>query len=69
VKTIFAAAVLEGAAILLLIAHLVEDSPLSLGVAIVLIVVLAAHFPTESRVDGWIEDQTRLLDEERQVDG
>jgi hypothetical protein len=69
VKTIVAAAILEGAAFFSLIAHLVEHSPLSLYAAIVLIVALAAHFPTQARVDGWIDDQTRLLDEERQLDG
>jgi hypothetical protein len=68
-RTILAAAILEGAAFLLLIAHLVEHSPLSLAAAIVLIVVLAAHVPTQSRVDRWIEDQTRLLNEERQLAG
>lgn len=68
-KTIIAAAILEGAALFSLIAHIVERSPLSLGAAIVLIVMLAAHFPTQSRVGRWIDDQTRLISEERQLAG
>ncbi len=64
-RTIMAAALLEGAVLMLLVAYLVEGSALSLGFAVVLIAALAAHFPTASGAAAWVEDQARLLDEER----
>jgi hypothetical protein len=64
-RTIVAAAILEGAVFLLLIAYLVERWPLSLAFAVVLLVALAALFPTHSRAAGWMQEQMRLLDEER----
>ena len=64
-RTILSAAFLEGAAVLLLVAYLVERSPLSAILATALIIALAAHFPTAARAAEWIQEQTRLLDEER----
>jgi hypothetical protein len=64
-KTILAAAILEGAVFLLLVAYLVEHAPMSLMLAVLLIVALALHLPTYSQVEGWIQDQTRLLREEQ----
>ena len=64
-RTILAAAVLEGAIFFLLVVYLSERSALSLALAVVLIIILAAGFPTVSRVSGWFEEQSRLLDEER----
>jgi hypothetical protein len=64
-RTIAAAAILEGAVFLLLLAYLFERSPVSLVFVIVLIVALVAHIPTRSRAEGWVEEQMRLLDEER----
>ena len=69
VRTIIVAVILEGPVFFLLVAHMLEHSPLSLVLAVVLILALAAQFPTHSRVDRWIEDQTRLLNEERQLAG
>lgn len=66
-STIVSAALLEGAAFFALIAYILEQSPLSLIVAIVLIVGLAFYMPTRSRAVHWIEDQLRLLQEERQL--
>ncbi len=66
-RTIIAAAALEGAIFFLLVAFLVEHSPLGLMVAVVLIIALAALFPTRSWADRWIADQMRLLDEQRQL--
>jgi hypothetical protein len=67
VRTILAAAMLEGAAFLFLVAYMVERTPHSVVFAIILIVALAAHFPTASRAEGWIQHQIRLLDEERSL--
>jgi hypothetical protein len=58
---------LEGAVFLLLIAHLVERSPVSLILAVVLIVALARHIPTRAGVESWMEDQQRLIREEEPV--
>jgi len=64
-RTITAAALLEGATLLLLIAFMIERSPLSLIFAAMLLLALVALFPTQSRTAAWIEGQQRLLDEER----
>jgi hypothetical protein len=65
VRLIISAAILEGATFFLLIAYIAEQSPLSLGVAILLIFLMALHFPTSSRLDAQWQDQIRLFDEER----
>ena len=67
VRTIVAAAILEGAIFLSLIVCLLQRSTLTLGLAVVLLAALAAHFPTRAGVDRWLADQMRLLDEERQM--
>lgn len=64
-RTILATAILEGATFFLLVAYLIEQSPLCLMLAVVLIVALAAHFPTGSSCSAWMKEQLRLLDEER----
>lgn len=64
-RTIVAAAILEGATFFLLIAQMVEHSPVSLIVAVLLIVALLFHIPTRSGVDRWLEDQLQLLNAER----
>lgn len=64
-KTILGAAILEGGVFFLLIAYLVEHSPMSLMLAGLLIVVLALHLPSCSQVESWIEEQTRRMDEEQ----
>jgi hypothetical protein len=66
-QTIIAAAILEGAIFFLLVAYLVERSPLSLMMAAVLIVAIAASMPTTRRCYEWIKTQKRLLDEERSL--
>ncbi len=66
VRTIIAAALLEGATFLLLVAYLVEHSWISLSVAIMFILALAMHFPTRQRLVEWIENQLALLEQERQ---
>jgi hypothetical protein len=66
-RTILSAAILEGAVFLLLVAYLVERSPFSLAFAIILLLALAAHFPTKSYCAGWVAEQARLLEEERML--
>lgn len=64
-KTIVGAAIIEGATFFMLIAHMIEGMPLTLVLAVALIVVLAFHMPTRSGVTHWIEDQLALIDQER----
>ena len=65
-KTIVAAAMLEGAVFFLLIVYIIEPSMFSLLPAITLMILLIAKLPTTGRVTNWIEDQMRLVDEERE---
>lgn len=64
--TILGAATLEGAVLLLLIAHLIDGQVVTLACAAGILLALAAHFPWRARVFLWIEGQLRRLDEERQ---
>lgn len=45
---------------------MVEHSPWSLAVAIVMILGVVAHFPTQDRVAGWVEQQKYVLQQEGQ---
>jgi hypothetical protein len=65
--TIAACAMLEGATFFLLVAYLVEQWLPALIVAVAMIVLLALHLPTRSRVIHWVEDQLALLGQERQL--
>jgi len=65
-RTIIAAAMLEGAAFFALVAYMIERLPLALVVAVALIVGVALHFPTRSRLVHWVEDQLALIEQERQ---
>ena len=56
-RTIVAGALLEGSAFFLLVAYLVERSPLALGAALALIIGLALHIPTVGGTAHWVEDQ------------
>jgi hypothetical protein len=65
--TIVAAALLEGAAFLNVIAFLLEGNPISLGLAIGLAMGILAMYPSGQRIAIWIELQLRLIEEHRQV--
>lgn len=65
-KTILGSAIVEGAAFFSLIAYLVDQSPLSLGLAIVFLVGLACQFPTRAGVIRWVQGQLDLLAQFRQ---
>jgi hypothetical protein len=64
-KTIMIAALFEGWAFFAAIAYLLEGGPLSLGLTVVLILGVAAHFPTRSRAIGWVERQLEAVGQEK----
>ncbi|NUQ63176.1 MAG: hypothetical protein HUU20_11920 [Pirellulales bacterium] len=66
-RTIIAAATLEGVAFFACITYMLEHSWPSLVVAVVFIACLALHVPSQTGVILWIEEQLRLIDEERQL--
>ena len=68
-KTIVAAAMIEGAALLAVIAYLIEGTPLSLVIAPILIVILGAHFPRRANVDEWLRRQSERVVRHRQFGG
>lgn len=68
VRTIVSVAILEGAAFFLIVAYQTERNPLSLGPAVLLVLMIAAHFPTRGRVADWVEMQLPRLDEDRQLE-
>ena len=65
-RTIIAAALLEGSTFVLIIAYLLEGVPAVLAIAAVLVVIIAAHAPSQARLTAWVEQQLRLMDERRQ---
>lgn len=64
-KMMVGAALFEGGCFFALVAYMLEGQPLSLGVAAVLLLCLLAHFPTLGRVEAWIEEQLRRVEDER----
>jgi hypothetical protein len=64
---IIGAALNEGPAFFVLVAYMLEKNPIALGLAILLLVALAARFPTRLRVSSWIDRQQELLTQERQA--
>ena len=65
-QMIVGAALNEGAAFFALIAYLLEHSPIALGLAIVLILGVAARFPTRAKLDAWLDEQLQQVMLERQ---
>lgn len=64
-KTIIAAALLDGAAFLNIVAFLLGGSPIALGLGLLLALAIASLFPRVSRVVEWIEGERRLMAEEK----
>lgn len=64
-KTILAAALLEGAAFLNVVAFLLGGIPIALVLALLLTLAIVAMFPRTSQVVEWIETQRRLMAEEK----
>ncbi len=67
IKTIIGAAIVEGVTFFLLIVYLIEGHSVALGLAVALILAIALHMPSPRGVTHWIEDQLRLMDEERSM--
>jgi hypothetical protein len=65
--TIIACALFEGPGFLATIAYMIEGNPLSLCLAIVLILGVIAHFPTQAGVITWVEQQMETLEMEKAV--
>ena len=59
--TIVGAAVLESGGLLAGVAYLLEGESLAVGVAVVLLLALAMRFPTQARVEQWIDEQLELI--------
>jgi hypothetical protein len=53
---------LEGASFFGCIAYLIEAHPLALGVVAVGVVLMLLRFPTEGRVQSWLDEQMDALD-------
>ena len=68
-RTVVAAALLEGAAFTSIVAYMLEGSTVALGLAVALVAGILLHFPTAPRVAGWIEVQMRRVEEERDIAG
>ena len=68
-KTIFGAAMVEGCTFFAVIAYFIDGGFVSLGLAVALSAGLAAHFPTLSRITGWVDRQIELLEQERTLGG
>jgi choline-glycine betaine transporter len=66
---IIGAALNEGAAFFALITYMIEGLPAILGVAALLILGVAARFPTRARLERWIDAQKELLIQEQQAGG
>jgi hypothetical protein len=58
-------ALLEGAALFLIIAFLIEGELIALLLAVFLLIILILQIPTRSRVERWIERQQELLTQEQ----
>ena len=65
IRTIIGGAILEGSAFFALIVYLIEQSPLALAAAVVLIIGVALNFPTRSGTIHWIEDQLARIEQLR----
>jgi hypothetical protein len=63
-KLIVSAALIEGPTFLLLVAYMLERSPIALAAAGFMVLLLAMHFPTFDRAAEWIDGQLRSLKEE-----
>ncbi|MCC6127343.1 MAG: hypothetical protein IT426_20470 [Pirellulales bacterium] len=63
-KLIVSAALIEGPTFFLLVAYMLECSPIALAAAGIMALLLALHFPSFGRAAEWIEGQLRLLKEE-----
>jgi hypothetical protein len=66
-NSIIAAALLEGAAFFNLVGYLLEGHPATLGLGIGLALVILSLFPSAPRMTHWIEQQARIIAEEKSL--
>ena len=66
-KLLIGAALLESAAFFAGIAYMLEGTTLALLLAILFALLVALQFPTRFSVEQWLDQQLRLLEEERQA--
>ena len=64
-SAIVAAALLEGAAFVNVIAYLLEGNPISLGIGGALAVAILLSIPSSSSLEGWIDDKLRDIQNQR----
>lgn len=64
-RLILRLALLEGTTFFLLLAYLLEGQAISLVAAGLLMLGIAAHFPSKAAADNWMETQRELLQRER----
>ena len=62
-------AMLEGAAFLSILAFMLEGRWYCLAGALLMILGILYHMPTVSRVQSWLDEQTRQIEFERQLGG
>jgi hypothetical protein len=58
-------AILEGAAFFNLVAYMLEQQPMNLVVAGVLLLMLLSQIPTVSRLESWVESELTTIDQLR----
>lgn len=68
VRTVVAINFLLAAAFFLVVAYDKERDPLALVVAVLMTIMIAAHFPTRARIATWVERQLPQLEEDRQME-
>ena len=66
-KTIVSGALFEGLAFFCIITYLIEGNVVALAVALLMILGVAAQFPTPSRIIAWVERQIEIIEQEKML--
>lgn len=66
-RLIISCALLEGAAFFNLIAHMIERQQVSLAMVGLLLGAMIVRFPTQARLESWVTDEIRSIDELRSL--
>lgn len=67
--TIVGAAILEGAAFFNLVAYMLEHQTINLMCAALLVVAILFKRPNRSKLEGWVEDELKSIEELRAFEG
>ena len=62
-RLLVSAAILEGAALLNIVAYVLEKQPLSIAVAVILLLLMLVQFPSQRRVEDWVTRQLQDIDQ------